>query len=172
MNNITLPSGWHEVPIGMFQELSGLDNAKGLTKVIDLISILSDNDPEEVKKINSTDLDPIIDAIQWTKEPPSDKHKNEIEIDGVAYYLIKLSGASIAENVDLEAYQADINNLHKFFAVLYRPANEEYDADKMNIRAGLFKDKLMIDDVFGTLVFFLSIAKKYDEIIKAYSQSQ
>lgn len=173
MDNILIPSGWNEVTVGMFQEMANLDKTEeGLTKIVDLISILSDKDPEDIKKINSTDLDPILEAIKWSGEMPSDEYKTEIEINGVTYYLIKLSSASIAENVDLESYQGDITQLHKFFAVLYRPANEEYEVDKMNERAELFKEKLMISDVFGTLVFFLSIPQRYDEIIKVYSKKQ
>lgn len=172
MKKITVPSGWHEVSIGMFQELSNLDKTdEGLTKVIELISILSDTDSEDVKNISAIDLEPILEAIKWSSQKPSDKHKTEITIDGEIYYLVKLSSLSIAENADLEAYSSDITQLHKFFAVLYRKNDEAYNVDSMLKRAELFQEKLSIDDVFGTLVFFLSIAKRYEEIIITYSKN-
>lgn len=174
MNNILrLPSNWGEVSVGMFQELANLDKTKdGLTKVVDLIAILSDTDPEEVKKINASDLDSILEAVKFSHETPSDEYKNEVIIDGETYYLMKLADASIGENADLEAYAADITQLHKFFAVLYRKADEEYSLDTMLKRSELFQEKLSINDVYGTLVFFLSIAKEYEEIIKIYSVAQ
>lgn len=173
MKKLTVPSGWNEVSIGMFQELTNLDKTSdGLTKVIELISILSDTDSEEVKKISSIDLEPILEAIQWTSKSPRSEFKTEITIDGEVYYLVKLSDMSIAESADLDSYSSDITQLHKFFAVLYRKPTDTYDVDSMLKRAELFSEKLNIDDVYGTLVFFLNIAIRYEEIIKTYSQSQ
>ena len=57
MNKITMPSGWHEVPIRMFQELALLETDNGMNRIIDMISILSNNDPEDVAKINGSDLE-------------------------------------------------------------------------------------------------------------------
>lgn len=174
MEKLTIPSGWNEVSVGMFQELSNLDKSEaGLTKIIDLVSILTDTDPEEIKKLNASVLEPIINAIQWTAESPKDEFKECLEIDGKQYWLIKLSSASVADNANLEAYKADITKLHKFFAVLYREdPNKETTVEEIEARGELFKDKVMISDVFGTILFFLGIALTYDEIITHSSKNQ
>lgn len=170
MKNIILPSGWNEVPIGMYQELANLDKTdEGLIREVELVSILADKDPEDIKKINASDWDSILGALMWTTEAPKDEYKHEIEIDGITYYLVKLSSLSTGEQIDLESYSSDIQSLHKFFAMLYRPVNEDYDTDKMAVRSELFQERLMISDVYGTLIFFLSIAQKYEMIIQACS---
>jgi hypothetical protein len=170
MNKITMPSDWHEVTVSMFQELAQLETTDGMTRVIDMISILSNTDPDEVAKINGSDLEPILDAITWSSKTPTDKFVTEFTIDGIEYYVQKLSSLSIAENVDLDAYSKDISKLHKFFALLYRPANEAYSVELTEARAELFLDKLMIADVYGTILFFLNIAKSYELIIQACTQ--
>lgn len=177
MKNLTLPSGWNEVPVGMFQELSNLDKSEnGMTKIVDLISILADKDPEDVKNINASDLDSILAAIKWTGESPSNDHKTDFVIDEVPYYLMKLSDLSIGERIDLDSYSKDIMQLHKFFALLYRPVNEalgvkEYSVDSMLLRSELFEKKLMIEDVYGTILFFFSIAKRYELITQVYMKN-
>lgn len=177
LKNLILPSGWNEVPVGMFQELSTLDKSEdGMTKIVDLISILADKDPEDVKNINASDLDSILAAIQWTSKTPSNEHKMDFVIDEVPYYLMKLSDLSIGERIDLDAYSKDIMQLHKFFALLYRPPSEslgvkEYSVESMLTRAELFEKKLMIEDVYGTIVFFFSIASRYEMTIQAYTKN-
>lgn len=170
-NIITVPSGWNEVSVGLYQEIAGLDHAEGTTSEVELISILANKDPEDIKKIQASNLDSILEAIKWVANPPSNEFKTEIEISGVKYYLAKLSGLSTGEQIDLETYSEDINSIHKFFALLYREADEEYSVDIMLKRSEMFKEKLMIEDVFGTIVFFLSIAQSYEKIIQACSMT-
>lgn len=167
-----MPSGWNEVPVRMFQELSNIESENGLTKVVDLISILSDKDPEEIRQINSVDLAPILEAVKWTGEEPGNEHKIQIAINGVEYYLHKLSGLSLAEWIDLDNYANDVSNMHKFFAMLYRPAGDVYSVQSMLERAELFLDKLMIQDAYGSLLFFLSIAERYSQIILASTKTR
>lgn len=171
LKNLILPSGWNEVPVGMFQELSNIDRSSGMDRIVDLISILADKDPEDVKNINASDLDSILAAIKWTGESPSNEHKMDFVIDEVPYYLMKLSDLSIGERIDLDAYSKDIMQLHKFFALLYRPVNEVYSVDSMLLRSELFEKKLMIEDVYGTILFFFSIAKRYELITLAYTKN-
>lgn len=165
-----MPDGWHEVSVGMFQELSQLEKHEGVHKVIELISILSDRDPDEIKTISTEDFKLIIPAILWTNVVPTSEYKTDIEIDGVNYYLQRLKGLSLGEWIDLDNWcEKSTENMHKIFALLYRPVGEEYNVDKMNARAELFKEKLMISDVYGTMIFFLIIGNQYLNLIKDYT---
>ena len=165
-----MPDGWHEVNIKMFQELSLLEG-DGEQKAIELISILADKDPDEIKTISPEDFKLIIPAILWTNIVPTDEYKTDIEIDGITYYLQKLKSLSLGEWIDLDKWcENSTVNLHKIFALLYRPVDEEYDVAKMNARAELFLEKLMISDVYGTLLFFLIIGNQYLNLIKDYTK--
>lgn len=168
--NITIPDGWHEVNVRTFQELSNLDELNGLHKIVELVSILSNQDPEDIKKISSEDFESVLSLIQWTSTVPKDEYKTDIKIDGLDYYLVKLNNLSLGEWMDLDTWCDEaVSNMHKIFALLYRPLGEEYDSEKMEIRAELFLDKLMINDVYGTLLFFLNIGNQYLTFIKEYT---
>jgi len=165
-----MPDGWHEVSVGMFQELSQIESTDGEQKAIELISILADRDPEEIKTISPEDFKLIIPAILWTNVVPNNEYKTDIEIDGVVYYLQKLKNLSLGEWIDLDNWcEKSVENMHKIFALLYRPVGEEYNTDKMNERAEMFKEKLMISDVYGTMIFFLIIGNQYLNLIKDYT---
>lgn len=171
--NITIPDGWHEVNIRTFQELSNLDELEGLNKIVELISILSDKDPEDIKKLDTEGFETLVSHIQWTGTMPSDEVKTQINILGQDYYLVKLSNLSLGEWIDLDSWcDNSIENLHKIFALLYRPVGEEYDSEKMETRSELFLDKLMIEDVYGTLLFFSIIGNQYQKFIKEYTNQK
>ena len=169
-SNITLPTSWAEINIKTFQEMSLIDDKDKLLKTIELISVLSDKDPEEIKQYNAIDLEKILNTIQWTNQSPTNEYKTHLVIEEKNYYLVKLSTLSLGEWVDLDTWCEDsINNLHKIFALLYREEGEGYDAN--NLRSELFLDKLMIEDVYGTLIFFLAIASQYYLLIQDFTKS-
>lgn len=168
MENIqlTIPDGWHEVTIGMFQEMSQLDQAEdGLLKIIDLLSILTDTDPEELKEIDASHLKVLIDKIDWTSKFPESEYKTEFTIKDQTYYLVTLSDLSLGEWIDLDSYCEDpVENMAKIFALLYRPHGEKYDVKKAEQRASIFLQHLMISDVYGSLLFFSLIGKEFIKI--------
>lgn len=169
MEKINIPSGWHEVPVAMFAELSALDKGQdGFLKVIDVISILADIDSEDVKKFSAVDIENIVKRIGWTSSMPTEEFKTTVEIGDVKYHLVKLSSLSVGQCADLDFYSEDMfNNLHKVFAVLYRPVIEQ----KFNERVEIFEKQLMISDVYGALAFFLTIALACTMTSRLYSQA-
>lgn len=164
---LTFPDGWQKVTLSQFQEIAAIEN----DKAVNLISILSDEDPELIRKIDNDSYNRILEVIDWAFMLPSENYKTQLEIDGVKYGLVKFHSLSLGEWVDIENHIGKNENLHKLFAILYRPfVNEfdieEYDADKSARRAELFKEKLIIADVYGALVFFSLIEMNFMRIIK------
>ena len=171
-NTLVIPDGWHEVTISQFQEINSL-NSKGIARTIDVISILTNEDPELIKKLNSVTLAKLIDNLQWTNSTQMDNsYKTILKVNDKEYGLIgKLSDLTTGEWIDLETYlENPIDNLHIIFSILYRPIIavfsdrdrivEEYDARSKDARAELFRDNIMISDVYGALVFFSIIARE------------
>ena len=170
MEKITLPDGWHEVSIRTFQELSNIKTENGMNKIVDLISVLTDIDSEEIKTMSVEDFNLILPKIEWTSKQPTEEYKTNIVINDKEYFLVKLNTLSVGEWIDLDSWVKDsIANIHKIFALLYRPANEEYDTVKRVEREELFLDKMIISDVYGTLLFFLAIGNQYLNLIKDYT---
>lgn len=170
---ITLAESWDEVPLKTYQELAQLPSDQdNLSRIIDVVSIFSDVDSEEIRKISTSELSKIGEAIKWAVEIPSSEFKHIIKIDDEEYSLIEFKKMTVGEWIDVDSFlENSIMNMHKLMAILYRPLVtaindrtrfvEEYDVDKMNVRAELFKEKIMIGDVYGTLLFFCNIGKRF-----------
>ena len=171
MNKINLPDNWSQVSISQFMEISSLDKDLDNYSLM-VASILSNVDSEEIRKYNTDSYNRIMSHLSWTNTLPVDGNwKPILEIDGEKYgFINKLSDLSLGEWVDLENYIDNYsNNIHKVTAILYRPLItalndnfrivEDYDSNTMELRAEFFKDKVNIDDVYGSLVFFSIIAK-------------
>ena len=160
---LNIPDGWQQVTVKMFQELAKLDNNNdGIAKVVDLISVLADADPEDIRKVDSSELGRLMDMIKWTAEFPNNPHLNTINVKDVEYEMIKLSDLSLGEWIDLDTYVEDsIINMHKIFAMLYRTKGEIYDANKIEDKAIMFADNLPIGEVYGALLFFSLIVNEY-----------
>lgn len=175
---ITIPDNWSQVTISQFQELSTVDlNHKDY--LLNVCSILVNKDPEELRGLDDVDFNQIVSKIEWTKDIPNEANfKQVINIDGQNYGLIKFSSLTNGEWIDLDSYiQDSITNLHKIFAILYREVIggtadnlilAPYDTEDSEARANLFKDKLMIDNCYGALVFFSNIVNECTQTIQVY----
>lgn len=170
---VMVPDGWSEVSIGQYQEIASLTTDNPSSRFIEIISILIDEDPEVIRSMEIGSLGRVIDHLEWTNRIPDEAwYKPIINVDGVEYgFLPKLTGLTTGEWIDLEHYLTDVNeNLHKIFAVLYRPLVtafndrdrivEGYDPDSAERRANVFKEKAMVGDVYGALVFFSLIVRE------------
>lgn len=182
---LSVPDGWHEVTIDQFQEIASLTNT-GTERTIDVMSILLNEDPELIKKLDIPTLTKLINMLSWTNDMPSDAiYKPIIRIDEDEYGLVsKLEQLTTGEWIDIESYITEdaIQNLHKIMSILYRPLItafndrdrivEEYDANVADRQSKIFKDKVKITDVYGCLVFFSLIEKEYIKIMTDYLQTE
>lgn len=182
---LVVPEGWHEVTIDQFQEISSLVS-EGYDRTIDVLSILLNEDPELIKILDISVLTKLISLLEWSNELPSDaNYKPVLRFDEEEYGLIsRMQSLTVGEWIDLEHYLTDgsIKNLHIIMSILYRPLIsafndsdrliEDYDSDKMISQSLKFKNKVMITDVYGTLVFFYLIASEYTKIIQDYLTEQ
>lgn len=171
---LTLPDSWAEVNLDKFMEISSFQMSSNLQKVIDTIAVLSDTDSDIIRRLPGGEITRIAEALLWTRELPTEgQFKPIITIDGVDYgFVPKLSDMSVGEWIDIEEYSRDISlNLHKIFAVLYRPLIvalndkwrriEDYETVSADMRANIFREKMMISDVYGAMLFFSLIGCKF-----------
>lgn len=165
METIKVPDSWDEVTIGQYQEL--LESKKDFERV----SVLIDQDPEDVRKYDPQSMARILKHLSWTQIPPDQNRYNRfIEVDGVEYRLVhNLNSFTLGEWIDMDEYVKDFNNnLHLVIAMLYRPAGE-YRAEDVAGRANLFRDKVSIGQVYGAFVFFSLVATKSMLTTQLYS---
>lgn len=167
---IKLPDSWNEVTLGTYQEIASIETTDNTQKWIEIISILSNADPEKVKHMDVTAFTKAVNHLGWILALPDDKmFKEELTINGVSYkFKERLESLTIGEWIDLESYIEETNhNLHKTFAVLYSDGSDSFEK-----RVQLFKDNIMIGDVYGALVFFSLIGKESIMTIKDYLHSE
>lgn len=159
---VKVPDSWDEVTVGQFQEF--VESKRDYEKV----SVLLDEDPEEVRKYDPQSMSRVAEALSWISAlPDQNRYREFIEIDGVEYRLVKnLNGFSLGEWVDMDEYFKDeMRNLHLIFSMLYRPIGE-YRAEDVQTRAELFQDKAMIGHLYGSLIFFSHVETKSTSCIQ------
>lgn len=153
---IKVPDSWDEVTIGDYQEFAQA------TSDIERVSILLDQDPEDIRRYDVQSMNKVLNNLAWLKSlPDQNKYRLFIEVDDVEYRLVhNLNSFSVGEWVDMDEYQKEPEqNLHLIFAMLYRPLGE-YRAEDVRARAELFKEKVPIGHVYGSLVFFSHVVTK------------
>jgi len=108
---------------------------------------------------------------------------DRFELDGIHYgFFPNWRDLTFAEFVDMDTISTKpekelLDLLHILAAIMYRPIEyqisehnfiiEEYDLDKMKIRAELFKKKMDMRYVLGAQTFFINLGKRYS----LYSQA-
>lgn len=163
---IKLPDSWNEVTLGTYQEIASIETKDNTQKWIEIISILSNEDPEKVKHMDVTAFTKAVTHLGWMLALPDEKiFKEEIKINNIVYkFKERLEDLTIGEWIDLESYIEETNhNLHKTFAVLYNGGTDSFEK-----RADNFKDNIMVGDVYGALVFFSLIGKESITTIKDF----
>lgn len=170
---LTIPDGWHEVSIGKYQELINVTGSE-IEQLRDVIFILTG---EDIDKIPVSEVNKITSCLAWMNTLPDEKAlKQSVSIDGVEYVLMeRFESITLGEWMDLEELAKDkANNLHKIFAILYRPLVdnqfEPYDSMTMLQRAAIFEEKLMLADAYTAIVFFSLIGINFTRIFQTSSE--
>ena len=173
MKKIITPDSWDEVTISQFQEISSID-LDNKSRSLEIISILINEDIEEIRKYDMQSLNRVVTALSWCDQLPNDKDfNNTINIEGTEYKMVKMSSFSVGEWIDIESYFEDsIANLHKILAIFYREDSLPYDTETAEQRAELFKEHVNVGQVYGSVVFFCHIAKNCMLTIKGYFQME
>jgi hypothetical protein len=175
---IILPDNWDEVTLGQFQEIALSD---GEDRMLDIISILSDGDPDELRKMDPDSFARCIEALAWVKGlPESGNYKPIIEVNGERYgFVNRMSDLTVGEWIDLESWMGNSNeNMHKIIALLYRPlvsavsdsyrVIDKYVAAESAERSKLFQEHVKIGDVYGAMLFFSLIEQEFIKITPKY----
>lgn len=169
---ITTPDSWDEVTISKFQEINSIQDSS--LRSLEIVSILIDQDIEDIRKYDMQSLNRIVDALKWCDELPNEKEFTKtLEVKGITYNMVRMSSFSVGEWSDLEEYFEDsINNLHKILAVFYRENSLPYNTETAEQRAELFKEHVTVGQTYGAVVFFCNIEKSCMRTIAVYFHLQ
>jgi len=109
----------------------------------------------------------------FEKKPP---HQLQFKMNGVEYGFVHLDDITFGEFVDLDTYIAEPENLHKAFAVLYRPIKHKYkdyyNISDYNPAASYIMKKTPLNIVLGAIGFFLSLSQDLHSNLTIYLANQ
>jgi hypothetical protein len=170
---------WDDVTIGMWQELNAIETDSEVTRIIEQISILTDVDPAEIRKLKMREFAQMQSEASFIYTQPKAEVTIKFEIDGKRYGMIpQLDFITTGEWMDAENWKdRPIENLHLYAALLYRPIIsedgedykiEDHKSDGFMKRAELFRNKLSINVIHGAVLFFSSSAIGFTEILVDY----
>ena len=183
---LTIPTSWEDISIGKYMELrpaiSNQDNE--VTRVINILCVLSSSKREEVKDISLKNLNYLIDKMSFLNDPlPQELDKKRFIIGG-KWYEFKLQAnkllfgeyISIMEILQKAENNEEVlfNNLHHILTVLCRPVYKtmfgfrdvKVDTDLIRETAKNFYDNMPITIAYPIAVFFYQRFPNLTETIK------
>ena len=174
--NFELPESYDELSLGRFIELSKvLDKQKeyksDLRFSLEVLSKLIGCEVSLLYELSIDDVSLLSEEIKWINENPKRTKNNKVVIDDKEYLAVSTNKITTGEMISIESFQQNItdnrDNLHYVMAILFRPVVDgkvcplEDDFDIITERAELFKEKMMIGEVYGPLMGFTSGASGY-----------
>lgn len=174
-----IPESYDETNLGKFIEVMKLQQRESEYKskalfTAELLATIIGCDVEYILELDNNEISELADAFSWLSNKPEEKQLEIINIDGVNYAIRKNTNLKLGEQVSIETFLksdlSNVENFHLVMAILLRPAIEKEDIYTKEVnwqlkpleddytlivdRANMFKEKLMISDIYGTLTAF------------------
>ena len=183
MMKLTIPNSWQNISIEKFPLIYDLirDELDDNEKNIRILSILSDVNVNEIKKINIEGIKKLIDKIQFVFKMEFPKEKHKFKHNGyrwvVNYDITKISaGDFISLSKLTETEDSIINNLPQIVAVFIQPFQYRWfkiDPIEMDYTAKVNHLKTVdVGTIYPIAVFFCSIIANLYQDIEGYLESQ
>lgn len=175
---------WEEVTIEMYQELNNIQSENEATLFIERVAVLADCDPEEIRQMSISKFRELQQKLTFLQEEVPAVVDTKLEVDGVKYGMIpQLNFITAGEWIDAENWKDQpIDNIHLYAALLYRPITKENPDGTYEIephksqgfieRSELFKKRLSITNIHGTVLFFSTLGIQLMPILAEYSTGE
>jgi hypothetical protein len=157
---------WNDIKIGHYAQIVKL-NEDSFEDQLKAIGIVNNLTLDEVRKLPLEDLNKLTtDFAKLSIKDIPNKPVSKFEEYKVYNNIKEITAGQMIDYDYIREQGDEIQNLHKFMAVLTNPDNEE----ELNKRANYFWDNMPIGVAYGTHVFFCNLHKRYEESIRAYSK--
>ncbi len=185
---IIIKKGWGEVTLREYLEIGEIQANEELSELrfqqrLRMIAVISSYTYEDLLKINSSNLGPIIETASFLdRTPPKRDQKRIFKINGVDYiFRHDFRNMSAGEMVSVEQLIMDaknkgINSTPGVMAILFRPTKEDgtitdFEAKSWEERKEFLMDNLTADKFHHELAFFLQNAnfKGIDSLLSIQS---
>lgn len=174
-----IPESWEEVSINKWRSLRNIqmyitddmDDEQKLTIELEIMSVLTYIPFDVLINIPGKYYKEISDSISFFHTVElTEEYKTSIVIDGEEYKLMDLTQLTLGDRANIDIIR-DSSNLEdrigRVMSILYRKdGEEELTMDQRDEKEYLFNENVSINDVYGTLIFFLTMIKEYKKNIK------
>lgn len=180
-----VPESWSEVSINKWRSLISLQrhikedmsDSDKLHIQLSIISCLTDIPYDVLIKLPGDNYKTIIDLIKFYYTDSLDTElTNSIMVDDKEYKLIPFNELTLGDraNIDIIRDTDTIENrIGRLMAILYRYEGEgTLGGKELDEKELLFNEKLSINDVYATSVFFLSLLATYTRHTQFYTAIQ
>jgi len=186
---VTIPTSWDDITIEMYIKLKPVleTEQEPITRVINLLCILTGKKREEIQDITLPDYKMLLDKMSFLNtELPKDLRKKRIKLNG-QWYEWKLDAKnmlfgeyiSVMEIMQKASDNEAVlfNNLHKILTVIFRPVEKKYgmlwrsmqvDGEKIRETSENILKHMSIADAYPIAVFFCN---RYPDLMKAIKTS-
>ena len=165
-----LPENYDELSLGKFITLSKIledkKNDSDFKFSLNLISTIIGCEIDTLYGLNLNDMNTLIKEVNWITQTPLKKKTKKIIVEGVEYGFLDLNGITTGEMISVESFNTNLkdnkDNIHLVLSILFRPIVNgkitplESDYNVILERAELFKNKMMIGEVYGPLINFMN----------------
>lgn len=172
-----LPSNWNEVKIYQFQKIKKLDYAElgKLKYIVKLMQIFTGLPEEVIINSKGNILAKIYEVIEFIyKETIPNEMTHKFLIGDDVYTLKEFTDLTTGERISLEVLlENPVDDvIPEMMSILFKKNDEPFDAAKMNDIADDIAMEVSIGDLYGTLLFFCEIERKFLTNIQNYSEEQ
>ena len=186
---VTIPTSWNDITIEMYIKLKPVleTEQEPITRVINLLCILTGKKREEIKEITLPDYKMLLNKMSFLNtELPKELGKKRIKLNGQWYeWKIDAKNMLFGEYISvMEIMQKAsnneavlFNNLHKILTVIFRPVEKRYglfwksmqvDGEKIRETSENILKHMSIADAYPIAVFFCS---RYPDLMKVIKTS-
>lgn len=170
---MNLPKSWNEVTVNQWVEIQQIDTTEPIfLQSIEVLSILSDTDPEEFEELDPDTLLDLMDEVSFIKREPSNKPKQAVK----GFVLKPLDALTLGEFIDLEYYSMQMTeNFTRLLSIMYKKSylddfnNEKFEpyVYKIEKRLHEFED-VSINEVYGAVKNYIEFSndfkKRYENL--------
>ena len=170
---MNLPRSWNEVTVSQWVEIQQIDTTEPIfLQSIEVLSILSDTDPEEFEELDPDTLLDLMGEVSFIKREPSNKPKQAVK----GFVLKPLDALTLGEFIDLEYYSMQMTeNFTRLLSIMYKKSyfddfnNEKFEpyVYKIEKRLHEFED-VSINEVYGAVKNYIEFSndfkKRYENL--------
>ena len=172
-----LPQNWNEVKIHHFQKIKKLNYEElgQLKYVVRLLQIFTGLPENVILNAKTTSLQKIYDVINFIyTEKLSSDITHQFKIGDDIYTLKEFNDMTTGERISLEVLlENPIDDIiPEMMAILFRKNDEVFDASKMHDIADDIAAEVSIGQLYGVMLFFYQIEKKFLKDIQDYLEEQ